>query len=283
MLYTEQQPQTALGNHLECIWFVSGDDELPSLIAPEKVLPDGCIEWIFHLAQPFQRELPNGQWEVQPRSFIVGAMTRFLVLQPTGRVKTMGVRFRPGGAYRFLPVSVSDLTDDVVPTSDVWGREGRLLEDAIFSAHSDGERKRLVEDFLVRRLPVVGPRLRLEAAIAEVLRSHGHIRVDRLATKMNLSQRHLEREFRSGAGLSPKTFGRIIRFQNLLRLVGEDTLREWANLALAGGYADQPHMVREFREFTGQTPTEKQLIALGDLARNFVSPQRLAILLGGQR
>ena len=54
----------------------------------------------------------------------------------------------------------------------------------------------------------------------------------------------------------------------------------WATLALESGYADQPHMVREFREFSGQSPTERQTAAPGDLARNFVSPRRLAALLG---
>jgi len=116
--------------------------------------------------------------------------------------------------------------------------------------------------------------------VAEVIHSCGQARVAEVAERLGWSPRQLEREFRSGVGLSPKAFARIIRFQNLLRLVGEGTLREWTRLAHEGGYADQPHMVREFREFSGQSPTERQHPVAGGLASCFVSPRRLATLLG---
>lgn len=243
-------------------------------------MPDGCIEWIFHLGAPFQRLLPSNQWETQPRSFVVGEMTRFLVLQAIGPLATMGVRFRPGRAYRFLPFPVDVLTDETTTTGDVWGGEGKDIEESVLEARSDFERMHLVEKFLLSRIGSVDSHPWFDAAIAEIMRSRGMVRVEQLAGKINLSSRQLEREFRAKAGLSPKALARIIRFQNLLRLVGESNLREWATLALAGGYADQSHMVREFRDFSGQSPTNRQVAATCDLASNFVSPQRLATLLG---
>jgi transcriptional regulator GlxA family with amidase domain len=172
------------------------------------------------------------------------------------------------------------LTNTIASTEEIWSLEGRRLEEIVFNAQTDLERIEAVEEFLLQQLDRVAARPRLEAAVAEVIRSCGQTRVDQLASMVGLSSRQLEREFRSGAGLSPKALARVIRFQNLLRLVGEGTLREWATLALATGYADQPHMVREFREFTGQSPTERQLALNGDFARHFVSPERLATLLG---
>jgi transcriptional regulator GlxA family with amidase domain len=115
--------------------------------------------------------------------------------------------------------------------------------------------------------------------VNEILRSRGQLRVEQLAEKVGWSRRQIEREFRSGVGVSPKVLARIIRFQNLLRLVGESELREWADVALAVGYADQPHMVREFREFSGQSPTAATA-EFGDLSRHFVNPHRLALMLG---
>ena len=278
MRYTEHRAVAALAEHLECVWFVADDDASPTTRAAERVLPDGCLEWIFHLGAPFRRWTPARGWEFQPCSFVVGELTQFLLLQPTCPVATMGVRFRPGGAYRFLPFALSALTDNAVPTEEIWGREGKYLEEAVLSARSHVERKQLVEGFLLSRL--AAPRPRFDAAISEIMRNHGQTRVDQLAGRIGWSPRQLQREFRASVGLSPKAFARIIRFQNLLRLVGEGSLREWASLALEGGYSDQPHMVREFREFSGQSPTERQTAAVGDLARHFVSPRRLAALLG---
>lgn len=280
MRYCEQRPTAALAPYLECLWFASGSNELATSGSIERVLPDGCVEWIFHLGAPFQRATSSGDWETQPRSFVVGELTRFLLLRPVGRIEIMGVRFKPGGAYRFLPFPLDSLTDNSIPSADVWGPQGTWLEESVLEASSDAQRQQLVEEFLLRRSERTTSRPRFEAAIGEIIRTRGQVRVHDLAGQVGLSSRQLEREFRSRVGLSPKSLARIMRFQNLLRLVGEGALREWAYLALEGGYADQPHMVREFREFAGHSPAERQITVAGELGSYFISPRRLAALLG---
>ena len=279
MNYTEYQPSPSLAKYLECIWFASETRTSPASGTAERVLPDGCVEWIFHLGLPFRRWL-NEKWEVQPRSFVVGELTRFILLQPTGPTATMGVRFRPGGAYHFLPFPLDLLTDEAVPVGDIWGREGEHLEDAVLDAPNDARRRLVVEKFLTARLLNTEPHEQFDAAVSVIMQSRGQTRVAQLAAVVGWSPRQLEREFRTKAGLSPKALARIIRFQSLLQLVGEAPLRQWASLALEGGYADQSHMVREFREFAGQSPTDDQANLSGNLARNFISPRRLAALLG---
>ncbi|MBI3447557.1 MAG: AraC family transcriptional regulator [Acidobacteria bacterium] len=280
MNYREVKPTPALAAHLECFWFAGDGVAPPPGRPPERILPDGCVEWLFHLGDPFRRVTDSGSAELQPQSFVVGELTRHLVVTPSGRVRTMGARFKPGGAYRFVPIPLGLLTDRVAPTADVWGADGSRIEDAVMSARSDGDRIRRVEAFLTAQGDRRAARPRLDAAVASILRSQGCARVSDLAHLVGSSPRQLEREFRSGVGLTPKGLARTIRFQNLMRLVGEPRLREWASLALDAGYADQSHMVREFREFAGQTPTDHGAAPPGDLARHFVSPQRLAALLG---
>ncbi len=112
MRYTEYPPAVRLLPYVECLLFAF-DDELPlKARQTERVLPDGCMEWIFHLASPFRRLMANGTWDLQPRSFVVGELTRHLLLQPGGPTATMGIRFRPGGAYRFLPFSLNEFTNN---------------------------------------------------------------------------------------------------------------------------------------------------------------------------
>jgi AraC-like DNA-binding protein len=285
MLYTEHQPAQALTEFLECIWFMSSEDNSADR-PPERILPDGCVEWIFHLGAPFQRLISPGttgntpgKWELQPRSFVVGELTRFLLLQPTGSVDVMGVRFRPGRAYRFLPFPLMEFTDQTIFTGDIWGSIGTNLEEAVLEAPNDQHRQQLIEEFLLNKLTVTGPRRQFDAAVNQILLSRGQIRIHDVSNGVGWSSRQLERHFRISLGLSPKSFARVIRFQNLLRIVGEGTLREWANLALEGGYADQPHMVREFREFAGQTPAQRDTETT-EFSSAFVSPRRLSALLG---
>ena len=277
--YQEQLPSPALEKYLECFWFAFDTGE-SAATAPERILPDGCLELIFHLGAGFQRWSLTTGWDNQPRSFVVGELTTFLLVRPIGPSRIMGVRFRPRGAYRFLRLSLDQLTDQNIPLSDIWGLVGKRLEEAMLEARDDAERQKFVEEFLLRKLSNTIARPRFEYAVENILHSRGLARVGEVASRTELSPRQLEREFRTHLGLSPKAFARIIRFQNLMRLVGEQPLREWTRLALDGGYADQPHMVREFREFTGQSPTEHNLTHVGDLAARFISPRRLAALLG---
>ncbi|HKY27919.1 MAG TPA: helix-turn-helix domain-containing protein [Pyrinomonadaceae bacterium] len=277
--YTEKLPSPALQKDVECFWFASGAGNLPAS-APERILPDGCLELIFHLGSQFQRWSAVVGWQDQPRSFVVGELTKFLLVRPSGHASIMGVRFRPRGAYRFLRFSLDEFTDQNIPLNDLWGLAGKHLEERVNETLDDDERQKLVEEFLLLELSKSISRPRFQAAVEDIIHSRGLTRVGEVAAKIGMSPRQLEREFRVGIGLSPKAFARIIRFQNLMRLVGEQPLREWTRLALDGGYADQPHMVREFREFTGQSPTEHNITLIGDLAARFISPRRLAALLG---
>ena len=278
MNYAEHRPPARLSPFIECIWIASGP--APAATAFESVLPDGCPEWIFHLAAPYQALRADGTAAVQPASLLVGQMTRPLRIAPTGPVRTMGIRFRPGGAHPFFDVPLDALTGGSAPTRDVWsGGEGRRVEDAVLNAPDDGARRALLEDFLARRLDAARfDGHRIAAAAGTLLRRHGRMRVAELARRSGWSRRQLEREFRRRVGVSPKTLARIARFQNLLRLSGRDAARSWSDLAAACGYADQAHLVREFREFAGVTPTQRPA-ADGDLARHFVEPGRLEDLL----
>jgi AraC-like DNA-binding protein len=276
MLYQEYQPDAALQPFIECVWFLSAEISSHEPLA-ERVFPDGCIEWIFHLGSPFHYLSTANRWEKQQPSFVVGELTRFLVLQPSTQISTMGVRFRPGGAYRFFPCPLHLLTNQIVSSTDVWQAAGNRIEDEVCSAATNDLRKLAVEKFLLRQMERVRARPRLDAAVSEIIRNQGQARVRDLAAQLSWSIRQLEREFQAAVGITPKSLARVIRFQNLLRLVGENALREWAGMAVAVGYADQPHMTREFREFSGHTPGEAKI---GLLSSNFVSPKRLTALLG---
>ena len=79
-------------------------------------------------------------------------------------------------------------------------------------------------------------------------------RIEKLATDVGISERHLHRRFVASVGYSPKTFQRIVRFQKLLALAEADARAQLGDVSLAAGYADQAHMTREVVEFAGVTP-----------------------------
>jgi transcriptional regulator GlxA family with amidase domain len=82
----------------------------------------------------------------------------------------------------------------------------------------------------------------------------GRTPIGDLAREVGWSHRHLIARFRQQVGLTPKTAARLVRFEALLARLRERPA-SWARLAAEAGYADQAHLVRDFRSFTGRTPT----------------------------
>jgi AraC-like DNA-binding protein len=70
-----------------------------------------------------------------------------------------------------------------------------------------------------------------------------------------LSHQQFLRIFRREVGMTPKRFGRVRRFQEVLDRVGNERHVNWGEIALACGYADQAHLTRDFHEFSGVCPT----------------------------
>jgi AraC-like DNA-binding protein len=49
---------------------------------------------------------------------------------------------------------------------------------------------------------------------------------------------------------------RITRFRHLLNAVSENGASvNWVQIALDSGFFDQPHLIRDFRRFAGDSPT----------------------------
>jgi transcriptional regulator GlxA family with amidase domain len=105
------------------------------------------------------------------------------------------------------------------------------------------------------------------------------VSVASLARGAAASPRQLERRFAQAVGVGPRMLARIMRFQHVFEL-RHGAPAGWAALAADGGFFDQPHLIRDFRTFSGQAPSEL-LGTQGALSRAFTSPERLAALFAG--
>ena len=76
-----------------------------------------------------------------------------------------------------------------------------------------------------------------------------------LAAAAGWSEKHFLERFREQVGQAPKTMGRIIRFNRALKLLKRPGVT-LADVVFEAGYYDQPHMNRDFRQFSGSPPTD---------------------------
>ncbi|MEP7273771.1 MAG: DUF6597 domain-containing transcriptional factor, partial [Acidobacteriota bacterium] len=252
MLYREVQPRPELATFVECLWTLEDDGALEPG-RPEPILPDGCSELILNFGARFNEQLEDGRREAQPLHFLVGQMTRPILIAPTGRVRLVGIRFQPGGAFPFFRLPMNELADTIVELSAV----DATLERELIAVAADKpllQHKLLaIEDFLARRTRHFRNESWLPRLAAAVIRTGGRQSVDELATAVGVTGRQLQRRFLREVGIGPKLLCRILRFQQVFRAI-ELNQDGWAPIAADCGYYDQAHLIRDFQQFARQTP-----------------------------
>ncbi|MCP3143923.1 helix-turn-helix domain-containing protein [Pyxidicoccus xibeiensis] len=169
------------------------------------------------------------------------------------------VRFKPGGAYPFFGLPMSELTDRILSLDTLWGTEGARLREALTEAPSVVDRLRLLDTALTERLrrgDVFEPAgaYTVRRAVRLLTEATELPRVDALARELGVSARQLRRAFDDVVGMGPKEFARVVRFQRAVRASERAATPDWGAIAVAAGYYDQSHLITEFKHLTGTTP-----------------------------
>jgi AraC-like DNA-binding protein len=194
---------------------------------------------------------------------VSGAYRQYFAIDPRRHASIMGVHFRPGGAWPFVCVPADELADAHVDLEALWGSGAATLRERLCAADSAAERFKIMERALAGRL-CDGRRGHgaVAAALREFARAGGAaalrdgVCVGDVARRVGLSRRRFIAVFRAEVGMTPKLYCRVLRFQRSLAAARASGRPQWARLAPEVGYADQSHLVREFREFCGLSPTE---------------------------
>jgi AraC-like DNA-binding protein len=252
--YDEWLPGQGLGGVVTAYWRVSGDAaDVPSSV----VLPDGHVELVVNLGDPVGLAGPAYTGD-QPDRAVVGPLSRALRIEYRGPVNTFGIRFHPARGAGFLRQPATALTDTLSPLQQVCAP----LDDAISrllneTRHPETDAGRAALDrALLRQLPsALAPDGPVVAIVDRLSSSDTTLPVAQMARDFELSSRQLQRRFLASVGVPPKRFVRVLRFARVWQLASMQAPEGWAELATAHGYADQAHMVREFRAFGAEPPT----------------------------
>jgi AraC-like DNA-binding protein len=190
--------------------------------------------------------------------WFMGVWTRRFLFEYPTPVRLVGVHFKPWGISPFVDMPATELRDRWVPVDAVWQRSLDRIRNQVGDIASATETLRVVEGELRSRLAEAPSRgLDLVQSTGRRLEtSCGAVSVGALTHTAGVSGNHLATQFKSHVGVTPKRVARIYRFARLI--LSLDALRrvDWSELAQTAGYFDQAHFSREFKDFTGHTPTE---------------------------
>jgi AraC-like DNA-binding protein len=251
------KPEPPLSKFVDNFWLYEGYDPQNTT---ERILPTGTLELVINLHKNELRFYDGEHPEICSHfsgAIVSGAHGRTLVPDGAEEVCIIGVHFKPGGAFPFLGLPAGDLADTHVNLETIWGLSAARLRERLCEARTSTERFLLLKNALLNRLCYgVEQHYAVSAALEMFRRNQAGATVREAAKYLGLSQRRFIQVFKSEVGLTPKLFSRIQRFQQTRTIIQQNLSPSWATLALDLGYFDQSHLIREFLEFSGLSPTD---------------------------
>jgi AraC-like DNA-binding protein len=257
-------PRPALRPFVEAIWALDETGTHTSARRREHVLPTGAMHLVFRLSDDPLRlfgDERDREGRVISTMVVGGARARFYIREVSKPLCSVGAVLRPGTADLLFGVHADELSERHTPLEDLWGTRAVSMREELADLRSIEERLEVFERMLAARLPTVRG---LHPAVAHALRQFDASKtVHDVVRESGYSHRQLITLFSRAVGLTPKTYCRVLRFQHVLHRAGTGGPTSLIDIAVTGGYSDQSHFNREFREFSGVTPTEYRAAAAG--------------------
>jgi AraC-like DNA-binding protein len=248
--YAESLCAESLRKWLWNYWEFKVSAEVPGPL-PHHVPPDGCTVIMAASRHGQGMAMTSGPW-LEPLVVPVEAGSHY-----------WGVRCRPEAGALVLGTDPERLANRTQPVSLFSPRLANEFQDAIRSVDTYQDAVAAMDRIFAAHLSgAPQPDSVVQLAVNLLVADRGETSIGLLATRLDISARTLRRRFRAATGLTPKQFARICRFRHAALTLIQSDHPGWAQVASGTGFADQAHLIHEFKDLTGLTPE-----GLGNLVR----------------
>ncbi len=212
------------------------------------VIPDGCVDIIFCYSNDKCWATINGT--------VLKACTS--CFKEKGYYEVFGIRFLPGVVPAGFSIKNAELLNKIIPLENVEIEQG--FTSLMLSKTSFADRHAAFMEYYLKyyfKQEEFDSKNQLNKyLVSEMVSSSGMKPIAKIVEKSGYSDRYVNKSFKENFGIVPKHFAKIMRFQYMLDLItfGKDERIDFAELAAKLGYYDQPHMIKEFKDYTEITP-----------------------------
>ncbi len=253
--YQQYRPSPALADLVECYWVLHSPEGF--LEAPDRLVPGGRVELMFNFADPIycliSEDSPKGV--DMTGSFIMGQRSKVFYARGSGKTDMLGLRFKPGGLTAFTNMPVSSLLDTMVPAELVLGNDIKSWAAMLYEQQDDEARIKLLDTLLLHSIKYIpADRPLMNHAIDTLRNSDEGTFITSICNETGWYYKKLERLFLKNTGYTPKYYQKVVRFNKAIRLMHYST--PLTGICYECNYFDQSHFIRDFRQFTGTTPTQ---------------------------
>ena len=244
--YTEIAPCPALAPYLRCFWGSLHARRMCS--GGSRVIPDSCMDLIFEVN--YTKNCVTGRFcALDDAAYVTPDRSSQDI------ISSFGIRFYAWTAACFAEADFRDALGRVFDPEAHFSSLFHVLSPRLFEPDDLAARARLAEAELMRRLRPDRLGNALLNAIYGMISGCGRENVGEIAARAGMSGRKMERKLLELTGAGPKLLSQLIRHQLIYREVLEGRYRA-LDAVEKYGYADQSHLLRDFRRFQGVLPGE---------------------------
>lgn len=256
--YKEYKPSPSLSPFVECYWSLNSHSR--HFAERELVVPGGRAELLFNYGDPFHwfhsDELPNDK--AYSGALLLGQRNRFYFLNFTGVVNVFSVRFKAGGLAPFIDLPVNNITNEILPQKFVFGKQYDNWHEQLSEKSSDKVKVYFIEQVLLQLFKTPDDLYKQTFQSITAVKKGEIVSVDTMCRLSGAYYKKLERNYFKYVGYSPKAFSNIMRFYKSVTMLKSDMI-SLTDVGFDCGYYDQAHFIREFKKYSGFTPSALQL------------------------
>jgi len=230
-------------------------------------LPSRHLTFLISLDDPVETTPSRAAWErdtLARHDVVVGGLhTSLTYVRQPRRQAGIQVAVHPLAARSLFGVRAAELTERTYEGADVLGGGISTLRERLHELPTWSARFAALDEYLWTRVSTAdrraGPRAEVGAAWWLLAGSGGTATVAEVAGHTAMSSRQLSTLFDRELGIGPKTLASLIRFERVVATLGAEVAAgrrpPLAAIAHDCGFFDQSHLTRDFRRFTGTSPT----------------------------
>ncbi|MGE3275919.1 MAG: helix-turn-helix domain-containing protein [Vicinamibacterales bacterium] len=256
MLFLHRIPVPPLDTCVEQLWFCRQE---PRPFGLERTLPTGSAQLILNLAEDEVRAYSAEDGRLtgtSAGSVVAGLGDTCQVIDTAEQTLVAGVIFRPGGTGAFMDAPAHEMRDRDVPLEALWSPAGvDRLRDQLLSAADPVAVLDVLERALLQAWRGRAPHRAVAFAVDAIGRGPAVASIADVTRAIGMSPRRFADRFEREVGITPKRFCRLRRFQRAVRRAHAARPVDWVAVAGDCGYFDQSHFIRDFRAFSGLTPS----------------------------
>jgi len=252
------QPHPLLKAYIDKIFVLDSDGSIADDDL-KLIVPNGLPKIVIPIRNGLASKV-NGLYQVSHETTItligMSDISAIVEAECDGAHRTLCIEFSAAGAYRFFRFNLHEMSNRVLPLTEVLGRDASQLQEQVSNAGSVAEQVDVLQEFLLQLLQSREDDLLLNFCIQRIRAMRGAVSVRELEKATGYSSRWLRMKFLEKVGISPKSYASVVRFQPFYKAYVQNPDKGFMEPEFYRYFYDQSHFIKDFKRYTGLAPTK---------------------------